>query len=230
MIDVTEEINASNNALVALAAKAPGRWLRFNLLNRDGTGLEVREYYQSQLGLMPMQDFFNQVRQEVQNVVAGDAGFSLGELFTRGGDMEIPKLGEATGEEVNELVQENMVLIQAVLDLIKRIPDFELDVYCLALGVHRNDKDWVKAALAEPPYRGGLSIDEGVDIMRQFLRDNIVAVQRFFTEDVPAIINDVREILADLRPAATIDVADLSTGGTPSSTTSPDTQASPSTT
>lgn len=216
MEDVTEELNKSELVVAKLAAKAPGRWLRFELLDRSGTGFETVEFYQSQLGLMPMQEFFNRIRREIQNVMSGEYGTSIGELFT--GDMAAPKIEGATAADVNKLVSENMTLINAVLDLIQRVPDFELDVYCLALGVHERDVDWVKKGLSQPPYRGGLTIQEGPDIIRTFVRDNAAAVIRFFTEDVPMIVDDVREILAEASRGSS---SDSSTGGMPSSTTSP---------
>lgn len=233
MEDVTEELARSEMAVARLAAKAPGRWLRFEHLNRNGTGFEERDYYQSELGLMPMQAFFNQIKREIKNVMDGEYGTSLGELFAGESGVDAPRLEGATAEDVNRFVGENANLIRAVLDLIERVPDFELDVIVLALGVHDRDRDWVKEALAQPPYRGGLTRSEGVDIIRQFIRDNASAVRRFFTEDLPSLFEEVKDAL-DLgqgqAQAETDEPSGLSTGGRPSSTTSPDTPVSASTT
>jgi hypothetical protein len=209
-----------------LAAKAPGRWLRFTLLaDPDTMSFVERDYYQAQLGGMPMQEFFNRIRREIENVMSGESGFKIGELFTTGG-IDIPTMSNATPDAVNTLVDENRAIITAVLDLMQRVPDFELDVIALALGVHRSEHDRFKEAISEPPHRGGLTREEMVDIIRTFIRDNSSAFVRFFTEDVPSIVSEVRKALA---PAA--EARDgSSTGGTPSSTTSPDTQESPSTT
>lgn len=230
MQDVTQDLKTSEEMVYKLAAKAPGRWLRFTLLNGNTNGFVEREYYQAQLGAMPMQQFFNQIRREIQNVMSGDYGFKLGELFTTGG-VEVPRLGEATSDDVNALVEENSSLIGAVLDLIQRVPDFELDVIALALGVHHSEVDRFKEAIAEPPHRGGLTKDEMVDIIKVFIHDNSSAFVRFFTEDVPSIVGEVRSALGLGQPVvAATSSSDSSTGGTPSSTTSPDTQESPSTT
>jgi hypothetical protein len=222
-----EELKQSEEMVYKLAAKAPGRWLRFTLLIDPQTNTFVeREWYQAQLGAMPMQEFFNRIRREISNVMNGEYGFKIGELFTTGG-MEMPTIAGATSDDVNKLVEENSTIIHAILDLIQRVPDFELDVIALALGVHHSEIDLFKRAISEPPYRGGLTREEMVDIIRTFIRDNSSAFVRFFTEDVPSIVDEARRalVMAGVLAAS----SDSSTGGTPSSTSSPDTQESPST-
>jgi hypothetical protein len=232
MQDVTEGLAKSEEMVYRLAARAPGRWLRFTLLDRNGTGYVERDYYQAQLGAMPMQQFFNQIRREIKNVMDGNAGFKIGELFSGGAaDLVIPSVSDATAEDVNRLVEENATIINAVLDLIQRIPDFELDIISLALGVHHREHEWFKEAVSEPPHRGGLTKDEMVDIIRTFIRDNSAAFVRFFTEDVPSVVDEVKTALsqAGVMEASAQD-SESSTGGTPSSTSSPVIQGSPSTT
>lgn len=219
MQDVTEDLRKSEEMIHKLAAKAPGRWLRFTLLADPSTMTFVeKDYYQAQLGAMPMQEFFNRIRREVHNVMSGEYGFKIGELFTSG--VDVPSISDASAEDVNRLVDENKAIIEAVLDMIQRIPDFELDVIALALGVHSSEHDRFKQAISEPPHRGGLTKDEMVDIIRTFVRDNANAFIRFFTEDVPSIVSEVRDVLAKAIPVTASDQSKSSTGGTPSSTSS----------
>ena len=198
------------------------------VLNADGTlSYERKEFTwtQATLGFIPIQQFFNKIGREIRNFVKGEYGIKLGELMGPAMRQRIQAPEKLDEGEVNRVVDENEGLIQAIVEAIQKIPDLELEIIGLSLGVRPGQMAWFKAAVSEPPHRGGLTIEEGFILLTTFVRQNHAAVRRFFEDQGKALFD---EISAIINPPSAEEQADnqSSSGGTPSSTSSPDTLVS----
>jgi hypothetical protein len=187
MEDVTDHLERSEKAVEAIMPSTGARQLKMMLLYEDGTMRETI-FIQDTLGFVPIQNFFNKLTREIKNFVDGEYGIKLGELFR--GDIEMPS--DLSAEKVDEVVEENESIIRAFLKIVEVVPELELDIFALSLGVQRKRVEWFKEAIAEPPHRGGLTIEEGFDILKVFIRQNSAAVKRFFDQEAKALIKEFR--------------------------------------
>ena len=219
MEDITEDLAKSEGAVEALMPSTSARTLRFNLVNDQGV-MQPYEFVQATLGFVPMQKFFNQVRREIQNFVKGEYGIKLGELFR--GEVSMPAASELVSADVDSVIEENQAIIDVVFKLVEIAPDFQLDVIALSLGVHPRRVEWFKEAISEPPHRGGLTITEGFDILKTFIRQNASEIRHFFVDEATSLVKEFR-LAVGLEEEGE---SDSSPGGTPSSTTSQDTPVS----
>ncbi len=128
------------------------------------------------------------------------------------------------------MFRENESIIRAVLNAIEIVPGFEQDVIALSLGVHPDERERFKKLISDAPHRGGLTIDEGVDIIKFFIRQNVRSIRRFLERQTREIYDEIAGLLAPKEKAKTesspIEPSTSSPGSTPSSTLSPATQVS----
>jgi hypothetical protein len=220
MEDITEDLTKSEGAVEALMPSTSARVLRFSLVNDQGV-MQPYEFTQATLGFVPIQKFFNQVRREIQNFVKGEYGIKLGELFR--GEVSMPAASELVSSDVDKVIEDNQAVIDVIFKLIEIAPDFQLDVIALSLGVQTSRVEWFKGAISEPPHRGGLTVSEGFDILKTFIRQNASEIRGFFEEEATSLAKEFRLAVGmeDEESAS-----ESSTGGTPSSTTSQATQVS----
>lgn len=157
----------SRHAIEALAPSISIRELRFAWTLPTGESRDVI-YVQEPLGMFPSQEFITRISEIIDLFIQGEMGMKLGDLFR--GEVEMPASFDP--EIVNDAVEENIELIKAFIKLVQMLPDFQLDMMCLSLGIPRQQRNWAKEQLQEPVSRGGLSVDEGFDILIWFIRQN----------------------------------------------------------
>lgn len=232
-----DRIGEAERAIEALEPSTPAYEVRMNLLYPDGAQREV-VFIQAEIGFLPAQRFFTRVSREIKSFVDGEYGIKLGELFSGGFSARAMMPSEMTEGAVNKVVSDNQQMIEAFLKLVDIVPEFQADVMALSLGVPRGDVDWFKDAIEEPPHRGGLTIADGFELLRRFIRQNAVALRRFFEEEGKSLVAEfdlwvvhegVKQVILDdekeVGPGMT--EPDTSTpGGRPSSTSSQATPAS----
>ena len=124
---------------------------------------------------------------------------------------------------MDSVIEENQAIIDVVFKLVEIAPDFQLDVIALSLGVHPRRVEWFKEAISDPPHRGGLTITEGFDILKTFIRQNASEIRDFFVDEATSLVKEFRLAVGMEDEEGE---SDSSTGGTPSSTTSQDIQVS----
>jgi hypothetical protein len=233
MQDITEGLRDNEKAVEMLGGSINGRLLRFELMDEPGTESKTSksyEYYQDTLGMLPVQDLFNKFKRQVQSFIDQETGVKIGELFRGETDLQAmtDSLKSASEEQkadkLDDTVEENRAIIEAIFKLMDIVPEFQLDIYALTLGVPRRRAEWFKDAISEPPYRGGLTIEQGFDLLRVFVRQNTSAIKRFFTEEAQSLVQEMSLILDEIKEDQAED--GLSTGGKPSSTSAPATPAS----
>lgn len=228
--DLDRELESSEQAVEALMPSTPTREITMSLclMGQDGYLTDERREFtftQATLGMGPIQDFFNKIGREIKAFVKGESGVKLGELFKDGVGSQISMPTEISGEAVQKVVDENQAIIMALLQLVEKVPELEWDIIALSFGVQRHKTAWFKQAITEPPHRGGLTIEQGFDILKIFIRQNVPAVRRFFEDQAATLVEEFQ-----LAVETEEEDSDRSTGGTPSSTSAPATQESGSTT
>lgn len=219
---IQEQVEKSREAIEALEPSIFERKLKFRWTTPEGQPID-RVYTQAMLGMFPMQEFSTMVTEILNGFVEGDMGMKLGELFR--GDVEMPVSFDP--DTVNKTLEENIQLFKAIIKLVQILPDFQLDVMCLSLGVPRREHAWAKEQMQEPPHRGGLTVEEGFDILIVFLKQNADLVRDTVKGKARELVDTFRlEILGqdlDSESETEEETEEPSSPGmTPSSTSSPD--------
>ena len=249
-----EQVAASREAIEALEPKrqieALDRVIEFeNWLLPDNTARVKKTYTQAPLGMMDVNEFTTLVGELIEQFTQGEEAGKLGELFR--GEVERPV--ELNPETVNEFVDDNMPIVNAFLKAIRMWPDFQFEIYVMSLGVPRKERPWAKACLMEPPQYGGLTADEGIDLLTHFIRQNARMIREKLLGKIDELVEVFRlEVLREepkkdedqassdsgqtettthsVTPTSeateTSGTSPSSPGSTPSSTSSPATQAS----
>ena len=196
----------------------------------DGNERRV-EYVQATLGLFPTQEFLMMMQRIIKDFMNGKYGITVGDLFAASGDEIRNKLPENfDSDSIDGVFRENESIIRAVLNAIEIVPGFEQDVIALSLGVHPDERERFKKLISDAPHRGGLTIDEGVDIIKVFIRQNVRSIRRFLERQTREIYDEIAGLLAPKEKTETeskaIEPSISSLGSTPSSTSLPATLAS----
>ncbi|MBA2725195.1 MAG: hypothetical protein H0U53_04325 [Actinobacteria bacterium] len=192
-----EQHQKNVDAIEALEPSVAERDVTFDWVLPDGK--EVRRVYtQAMLGMFPAQEFGTIVTSILKSFVQGDMGLKLGELFR--GEVSMPTSFDA--DAVDKTVDENVHLISAFIKLVEILPEFQLDVLCLSLGVPRKECAWAKEQMQEPPRRGGLTVIEGFDLLKVFIQQNAELVRETVTGKARELVDVFRlEVLGhDLKP------------------------------
>jgi hypothetical protein len=233
--DARAQLERHNRAVKAIDpdSGAPPRQIIFSWITPEGRlHPNGPTYVQDQLGMFPSQEFALLIKNILRKYVDGEMGKQIGQLFQ--GNASVPT--EFTPDAVNKAVDENMAVIQAIFQLIEDVPGLQQDIICLSLGIPNRERPWAKEAMTAAPYRGGLTVDEGFDLLITFIKQNAELVRETYVGNARELVEVFRlEVLGQTdqdqeeteetptsTPASTPD----SPGGTPSSTSAPFTPAS----
>lgn len=229
---ITDDILEQNEgAIEALRPSTPTYKRSFDWAAPDGN-VRRYEYVQAQLGMFPAQEFMTMLTRVLRDLVDGKYGVNVGELIGRGTKLKAQIPSEFSEDTVNQTVADNIQFIQAFLHVMEIVPGLQEDIIALSLGVSR-DRDvrkWFKSMITEPPHKGGLTVDEGVLIIKTFVQQNGAVIRRFLEDQVQEIVEAVLEAI---NPPTAVDSTVTATeteedsgGGRPSSTSSHTTPAS----
>jgi hypothetical protein len=239
MRDVTEQLQESQAAIMAVeGTSVPKRAWEVKGEDRDHNMIE-RTYIQEELSFYQVQDFANIGTSYVQKFINGELGVSLKEIFT--GDLkqrvQMPSMDDVNAESAEKLIDENTDLILGIIKAINKIPELEMQIMLLSLGVPIGEQKWAETILRGPVSRGGLTRQQGFDLLLTFIKQNTQAVVDFFSQQGREFVEAARkEIMGDdgdedseveevqeetiNPPEETVEDADIR-GGMPSSTSAP---------
>lgn len=227
--EAADQIRQNRKIIDAVESDVPSRDVTFQWTRPDGQPIE-RTYTQAELGMFPTQEFAQMVTEVIAKFTQGEMGMKIGDLFR--GQIEVPSITDP--DAVNKVIDENIALIQAFIELVRIVPDLQLDILCLSLGVGRAERAWAKEQMQEPPHRGGLTVDDGFDLLKVFIKQNAKLLRETYLGKTRELVETFRlEVLQEdptktdssTEETPTIDQPD-SLGSTPSSTSSPPTPAS----
>lgn len=248
MEDVTEEIraqqqpaqtNGTSEASDEIARnQAASNMLRpredarfWKLVGLDGSGQVInRTYTQEVLSYFGKQDLYTLLTDFFDKFISGEFGIKVKDLWESDLRKNMGQITtEASPEQAQRLIDENLEMIKAVFRIVQRLPGLQQEIFVLALGVPENEQDWAKKTMAAPLSRGGLDDDTAFEILKTFVSQNAQPIKDFFSEKGMDFLDHARrEILGEASETSeeteppTTEGPDPDTpGGTLSSITAP---------
>lgn len=146
----------------------------YNVTLAEGTQFE-RVYLQKPLTFFGKIELFSVLADAIEKAMS--EGATIGEL--------IDELPENTANISASDVAETDVLVRAIAKIVKFAPDILEDVFCISLGVKRNDRELYKEYIRELPD------DKAMDILNNFIDQNWEAMMDFFGKQVMPLIQNV---------------------------------------
>jgi hypothetical protein len=137
-----------------------------------------REYVQRPLSFIAKMQWFSLVGEVLDKALSGPEGMSLNSLFNapgREGQLSMTDFRDAD------------TFVQAVGKLLAVAPDFLVRSYSIWLNVPDYERDLVAEIMALPPDEGGLTDDQGMEIIETFIDQNYEALDRFFRERIGSL-------------------------------------------
>lgn len=74
--------------------------------------------------------------------------------------------------------------VKGIAKLIQYTPDLMGDLYCVALGIPRGQREYVKGVMELHESEGGLSDDQGIEIFDTFIEQNWQVLVDFFKQKI----------------------------------------------
>jgi hypothetical protein len=214
-----EALKEAEAAIESLEDSAAVREYTFEWPDTGGTMHEVK-FTQAPLGMFPAQEFITMMTRIVNDVLEGKYEVDIMELFRDREKLQAAAMPDNLDQDaVEQTIEEWKPYIQGFLKLVDIIPEFQQDIIALSLGVRRKNREEFKERISEAPYLGGLEIDDAVEIIKVFIRQNAKVLRRFLG-------SQIREMGEELMKALEMEKQEDTTGGTQSSTSTQPTQES----
>lgn len=138
-----------------------------------------RTYVQKPLSYFGKLEFFQLVSTTIKLAMMGDDGISLNDIL--GGRAE-------TITDVRDLKQDDFLNLDAFLNIAVTLgayaPDFLKDCYAVWLAVPRDQRAWFREAISATEEDGGLTDEEGLEVIEIFVLQNGKAIRSFFEEQL----------------------------------------------
>ncbi len=139
----------------------------------------TKVYTQKPLTYFKKMQFFQLVGRTLDSAMKGDDGLNVNTIFNAG------------PQSVNDLSSEDFADLNSFLGMVAKIaayaPDFLKECYVVWLGVPANERAWARDALDE------IDEDTGFEIIERFIDQNWEALEGFFTERVPSLLQRVAD-------------------------------------
>jgi hypothetical protein len=132
-----------------------------------------RTYIQRPLSYFGKMQFFALVGEVIDKALAGDNGLRLGSFF------EGPRIGAGGMISMSDF-SDAETFLQAVAKLLVYAPDFLERCYCIWLSVPDFERPWAREMMSRTADEGGLSDDDGIEIVEIFLDQNWESIDGFF--------------------------------------------------
>lgn len=137
-----------------------------------GKGDYERTYVQKPLSFIAKMQWFSLVGDVLDRALSGPDGMHLGNLFAAPGG----------GQLAPQDFREADTFVQAVGKLLAVAPDFLVNSYCIWLNVPDYEREVVAEIMMLPPDEGGLTDEQGIEIIEVFIDQNYEALDTFFRE------------------------------------------------
>ncbi len=135
-------------------------------------------YVQRPLSYTAMLQFTGMIGERIHGIMSGPDGVSLDKLVGGiGPDINIT-------DARSLLAREDFMGLDSFVTSMAKIayfaPDFIEDCQCIWLRVPHGERNALKELWAQPPERGGLSMDDGEEMLDLFLAQNYQELEDFF--------------------------------------------------
>lgn len=214
MKDITKQIEESQDAMRAMLPPTPHRVWEISGVDAHGTERTLR-YVQSELSFFEKQDFTTLLGGYLERFSEGEFGISIKELFSEETRAQIKIPTDVDAGQVDEMLDSNIGLIKAIIKVVNQLPDLQIKIMMIALGVPENEQPFVSQVLRGPVWKGGLTDEQGFDVLKTFVSQNAVALRDFFLEKAVDLWEHAQR---ELFPVVEEDKNGSTPGGKPSST------------
>lgn len=219
-VSTEEQLAEAEAAVEAFETSVAPRVVAFQWPDAGGNPQEWR-FTQAKLGFFPAQELGTIITRLAKGVMDGKYGVDVMQLIKDRQKLQTASLpDQLSTDAVEEAFKQWKPYIEAFLRIMDEVPELQQDVIALSLGVRRKDRAMFKEMISEAPHAGGLDVDEGVEIIKVFVRQNVGVIRRFLGEQIREIAEVVMEAIGEGSPRAE---DDGSNGSTPSSTSGPHT-------
>lgn len=133
-------------------------------------------YVQKPLSFIGKMQWFSLVGEVLDNAMGGDNPLTVGNLLSGPGSMS--RGGAVSASDFRDAD----TFVHAVGKLVRYAPNFLLDSFCIWLNVPAHEREMVKHLMDQPPEEGGLSDDDGLEIIERFIDQNYDAIDSFFRD------------------------------------------------
>lgn len=186
--DAPTEVEAELDAIVPRGEAR--RWT----IGDDDT---AKVYLQRPLSFFAKTEWLALVARAVDEMLQSDGGgnvaYVLAQLFR-------PKEeGDPAAFDISQ-VHDAAAFAAAASKLGDATPEFLKDSFCIWLNVPRHERELVKENMGRLPDEGGLSDDDGMEIIEVFLDQNAEALKGFFTKRMPMIVRRAADRLGMSSP------------------------------
>lgn len=144
-----------------------------------------RTYVQKPLSFIAKMQWFSLVGEVLDKALSGPEGMSLNSLFstpTRTGELRMQDFRDAD------------TFVQAIGKLLAAAPEFLVDSYIIWLNVPDYDHEVMRTIMKLPPDEGGITDDQGIEIIEVFLDQNYEALADFFTQRISQLQKRVQHL------------------------------------
>jgi hypothetical protein len=152
-------------------------------------GME-QTYVQKPLSFIGKMQWFSLVGEVLDRAMGGDNPLTVGNLLSGPG---IRAGGTVSASDFRDAD----TFVHAVGKLVRFAPDFLLDSFCIWLNVPNHEREMVKHLMDQPPEEGGLSDDDGLEIMERFIDQNYDAIDSFFRDKLGLLQKRVSQKMED---------------------------------
>jgi hypothetical protein len=129
--------------------------------------------------------WFSLVGDVLDKSMSGEGGISVNEILAAPGD---PRNGLSLTD-----FRDADTFVRAIGKLVVHAPDFILDSYCIWLGVPGHQRPLVKEVMSFPADEGGLTDDQGLEIIEVFIDQNFDALADFFGGKIATLQRRISE-------------------------------------
>ena len=139
-----------------------------------GSGELQRTYVQRPLSFIAKMQWFSLVGEVLDKAMSGEGALTVGNLLSapsgRGQSLTMTDFRDAD------------TFVHAIGKLLIYAPDFLQRSYCIWLNVPDFERDVVMELMKQPPEEGGLTDEDGIEIIEIFIDQNYEALDRFFRD------------------------------------------------
>jgi hypothetical protein len=170
---------------------APHRVQKFN----DPEGNWEFEFTQKPLSFMGKLDFFSVLGKALDRALSGPDGVSVADL------LDVPERADGGGISTQDIKDAN-AFIKGISKLLAYAPEIIGDLYCVLLNVPRGQRAVVKEVMNLHEDEGGLSDQDGVEILETFVEQNWEVLRDFFTQRIAGLAAKVGKKVAPESPSS----------------------------
>ncbi len=117
------------------------------------------------------------------------------------GGMSVADLLEDVPQETGQLSEADQ-FIKSIARIVSFAPDFLKDLYVIALNVPRGDREYVKSVMELSQEEGGLSDEQGIQILETFVDQNWEVLLDFFKNRILPLVSRMTSPKEDLPSAS----------------------------